>query len=222
MARGPEDFIVSHVPDSSATEAFTFHQARTSTNPYLDPRSEGEIQDFASKGELFGVRKAHSGEFVGLCYATLDENRHEWEFGGLAVLEEVQDLGLATVLARFALCSIVVDERPWDYKDEIIVYVHEENPAPRGILDEIGFEPFGGFTWLGSLAPPSMKRNSEGNVVGDKFRFPRLAVHQLEEWFNRGFNGILRDGKSRVILEVRPYGPDAMGDALREEVKKIK
>jgi GNAT superfamily N-acetyltransferase len=225
MPGAPDAFIFSQVPDTAAGEAFAFHQSVAASDPHLMPRSEGEIQDFANKGELFGARNASSGEFIALCYATLEDAKHEWEIGGLAVIPETQKLGIGTVLVRFALCSIIANERPWHFGDEIIAYVHEENPKPRNLLKSIGFEPISGpnglLTIPGHLAPPSMKRNSGGNVVGHKFKLPRSAVRQLADWFIRDFSGVLLDGETRAIFEVRPAGPDSLKQDLQREVEEL-
>jgi len=218
-------YIFSQIPDTIAAEAFAFFQSVASVDPHMMPRSEGEIQEFANRGELFGVRNAESGALVAMAYATLEEGKREWEFGGLIVADNVQKLGIGTTLAGFTLCSLIANERPWYRGDTIITHVHEANPDPRNLLNGWGFQPIegpDGKTILkGEMAPPSMKRNAEGNVVGDKFRLPRAAVRKLANWINKEFQGVLRDGKTRAIFEVRPSGPDSIKEALKEELAEF-
>lgn len=225
MTDAPESYIFSQIPDSSAAEAFSFHQLVASSDPHIMPRSESQIKVFAERGELFGVRKATSGTFVAICYATLEERSHEWEIGGLTVLDELRKLGIGTVLVRFTLCSVIANERPWDFGDKIIAHVHEENPKPRGLLQAIGFELLAGKEGIvilpGESAPPSMKRNAEGNVVGHTFQFPRAAVRQLYNWLNGEWRGVLRDGNTQAIFQVHPNGPESIKEALKRELDSL-
>jgi hypothetical protein len=66
-----------------------------------------------------------------------------------------------------------------------------------------------------------MKRHAEGNVVGDKFRLPRPAVRKMANWINTEFEGVLRDGKTRAIFEVRPLGQDSINEALKQELAEF-
>jgi hypothetical protein len=218
-------YIFSQIPDTAASEAFAFFQSVASTDPHMMPRSEGEIQESANSGELFGVRNAESGALVAMAYATLEEKKREWEFGGLIVANDIQKLGIGTTLTGFVLCSLIANERPWYRGDTIITHIHEDNPNPRNLLNGWGFQPIEGpegkTTLKGEMAPPSMKRNPEGNVVGDKFRLPRAAVRKLANWINTEFQGVLRDGKTRAIFEVRPAGPESVKEALRQELAEF-
>ncbi|HKN71470.1 MAG TPA: hypothetical protein VJX30_10585 [Terriglobales bacterium] len=218
-------YIFTQIPDTAAAEAFAFFQSVASTDPHMMPRSEGEIQEFANSGELFGVRNAESGALVAMAYATLEERKREWEFGGLIVGNDVQNLGIGTTLTGFVLCSLIANERPWYRGDTVITHVHEDNPDPRNLLNGWGFQPIDGpegkTVLKGEMAPPSMKRNAEGNVVGDKFGLPRAAVRKLASWINSEFGGLLRDGKTRAIFEVRPSGPDSIKEALKQELAEF-
>jgi hypothetical protein len=218
-------YIFYQIPDTTAADAFAFFQSVAAADPHMMPRSEGEIQEFANRGELFGVRNAESGALVAMAYATLEEKNREWEFGGLIVGNDIQKLGIATTLVGFTLCSLIANERPWHYGDAIITHIHEDNPRPRNLLSGWGFQPIEGpegkTTLKGEMAPPSMKRNAEGDVVGDKFRLPRAAVRKLATWINTEFEGVLRDGKTRAIFEVRPSGPDSVKEALKQELAEF-
>ena len=221
-----EVYIFQQIPDTAASEAFSFHQQVASNDQHILPRSEEEIKSFAEKGELFGVRKASSDQLVALCYATLDEEHHEWEVGGLHVLDSLQRLGIGEILVRFVLCLVVAHERPWDSGDKVIAIVHEENQKPRKLLRSIGFQqmppPEGRVTLPKERAAPSMKRNAEGEIVGHKFNFPREAIKSLCAWLTQNFLGVtLRDG-THAVLQVRPSGPRVIKDALEVEVAKLR
>jgi GNAT superfamily N-acetyltransferase len=219
MGSAPVSFIFLQIPTTSAEEAFAFHLSIASSNEHIWPRTEEQIKQFSDDGELFGVREATSGEFVALCYATLEGN--EWELGGLLVADSVQGLGLGTALVRFALAYTIATQRPWFYGQEVIAHVHEANQDPRNLLKRVGFEQFDKVEIPGDQAPASMKRNAEGKLVGDKFRFPPHAVAELSRWFNEDFRGTLADGATQIIFEARTGGLDSLREALREAVKGI-
>src|SRR5260370_17564182 len=156
-----------------------------------------------------------SGEFVGLCYGDLDKDSPEWEIGGLTITEAVQRLGLGSVLARFALAHTIANQRPWNYGQEIIAHVHEENPKPRKLLNELGFEFVKKEELSGATAPASMKRNGAGNVVGDKFQFVRERVRDLSGWFNE-FNGKIPDSDIHIAFNIPLGAIDWLRQALQQ------
>ena len=213
-------FEFCQVPSTSAAKAFVFFKTVQSTDTHIWPRTSEEINRFAQDGALFGIRRSDTEEYVGLCYAVLNEDETEFEIGGLIVASTAQNLGLGTILTRFAVAHVIANERPWHYKREIISYIHESNKAPRNVFVSSWF------TYLSSepvpehVAPPSMKRNAEGKLVGDKFLFPRSAVPKLSKWLNEVFNGILRDG-TVIAIDLKPVGLDGLRAALIEEIQDI-
>lgn len=143
MANAPSSFLFAEVPSTDAAAAFAFHHSIAKSNEYIYPRSEQELLQFAEERELFGVRRVDTAEFVGLCYAHLDEQSSEWEIGGLTINADVQRIGLGAVLARFALAHTIATDRPWNYHQEIVANVHIENDKPRKLLERLGFEHVG-------------------------------------------------------------------------------
>jgi RimJ/RimL family protein N-acetyltransferase len=201
MDSAPDSFIFFQIPSHLAAQAYAFHKSQSS-NEHIWPRTEDQIRQYAEDGELFGVRRASNGEFVGLCYSTLDgEHGDEWEIGGLTVPEAMRDLHLATFLVRFATAYTIAMQRPWHYKQEIIAYVHKENDKPRNLLGRIGFEFKEPVLVDGGIAPPSMKRNADGKIPGDKFCFPKTSVKALLNWFENEFKGKLGDGKTEASFD---------------------
>ncbi len=206
-------FIFIQVQSSLAVEAYLFHKSQSS-NEHIWPRTETQIHEYAENGELFAVRSASTGEFVGLCYATLDGE--EWEIGGLTVPERMRHLHLGTFLTRFALAYTIAMQRPWHYRQKIIAHVHQDNPKPRRLLEQvIGFVFAEKVEIPGELAPAPMKRNEAGNLCGDKFIFPPSAVKGLLTWFEQEFKGTLDDGRTPACFVV-PGGLQALVDSLRE------
>jgi GNAT superfamily N-acetyltransferase len=215
MDNPPDPFVFFQVSSAFAREAFAFHQSVSSSNEHIWPRTEAEIERFSEQGELFGIRGASSGEFVGLCYATLEGE--EWEIGGLIVSKAAQDLGLGTVLVRFALAHTIAYNRPWFYGQKIIAHVHEANADPRNIIGRIGYKHICQIEVPAEKAPPSMKRNEEGKLIGHKFEFPQESLPALLRWFEE-FDGTLRDRTTPAIFEIKSGGLGSLISALREAV----
>jgi RimJ/RimL family protein N-acetyltransferase len=218
MDGAPDSFVFFQVPSYLAAQAFAFHQSQ-SGNEHIWPRTKEQIRTYAEEGELFGVRRASSGEFVALCYSTFDGN--EWEVGGLTTSNAARGLHLATFLVRFALAHTIAWNSPWKGGKEIIAHVHDENPAPRRLLLLLGFEFAKKVEVPGDKAPLSMKRNAAGNLSGDQFRFPPSAVEGLLNWFEHEFKGTLDDGKNLASFEIAG-GLGALVEALREAVAGVK
>lgn len=216
----PEFFYLSKVPSSAANEAFEFHQRIASGDERIWPRTIREICEYAQSGLLFGVRLGQSGPFVALCYVALGPEEREFEFGGLTVIDSYRKLGIGTILASFALAHAMVYERPWQYNQHVIAHVHEANNDPRRLLARLGFEFISKVEIPGDTAPPSMKRNAEGKVVGDKFRFTYEGLRRLSAWFDKEFNGTLLGG-AEVMIDLGHATLDELKQSLRDLVASL-
>jgi hypothetical protein len=213
MDSAPNVFVIRQIPSSLADKAFAFHKSQAN-NEHIWPRTEDQIQSYAKNGELFGVLTS-SGEFVAMCYSTLDGN--SWEVGGLTTSEASRKLHLGTHLIRFALAHTITWSSPWESGQEIIAHVHDENPKPRNLLGLLGFQHSKKVEIPGDKAPPSMKRNAEGNVTGDEFRLPPLNTEDLLVWFEKESKTKLADGKSSADFEFAG-GIEVLIESLREAV----
>jgi RimJ/RimL family protein N-acetyltransferase len=211
----PSVFVFRQIPSSLADKAFAFHKSQAN-NEHIWPRTEDQIQSYAKDGELFAVLTS-SGEFVAMCYSTLDEKENVWEIGGLTTLKEYRELHLGTLLVRFALAHTIAWYSPWESAQEIIAHVHDENPAPRNLLKRLAFVFAKKVEVPEGIAPASMKRNAEGKVTGDEFRFPPPATENLLKWFEEESKAKLADEKSSAAFEI-DGGMDALIEALREAV----
>jgi hypothetical protein len=144
---------------------------------------------------------------------------NRWELGGLSISPTVQDLGLGTVLGRYALSRTIAEKRPWLSKQEIIAHVHEENPQPRGLLKRVGFEQSDRREEAPDSAPAEMKRNAAGKVVGDVFVFPSNKVVELAAGLAYDLAHPLRDGVSQAEFDFGVFGAENVLEALREAAK---
>lgn len=113
---------------------------------------------------------------------------------------------------------VIANERPWHYRQTVIAHIHESNNAPRNIFGSSWFVFIEKETVPEKDAPPSMKRNSEGKLVGDKFQFPRSSVPTLSKWLDEEFDGTLRNG-TPIIIELALDGLDGLRRALHQEIE---
>ena len=213
-------FRVAKVISSDAADAFRFHKAVAADNSHIWPRTEAQIQEYTNDGCLFGVWRTDNDELVALVYVVLDGNT--WELGGLTVDGSVQKGGIGTTLARFALAHTMAYEQPWEYGQELIAYVHEANQDPRNLLDRLGFKFVERIEIPDDDAPASMKRNTAGKLVGDKFHFTQEGLQKLSHWFNEEFNGTLRSSNTAVKFDLGPSSFEYLKQALREMVQDPK
>jgi hypothetical protein len=143
-----------------------------------------------------------------------------WELGGLLVDSSVRNLGFGSILCRFALAHTMVYEQPWANKQEIIAHVHEANRAPRNLLGRLGFE-FVKKIEAPPYAPSSMKRNDEGKVVGDEFRFTKEGLQLLSQWFNEKYDGTTADGRVSIVFDLNPASIDDLKGSLQAITKSM-
>lgn len=202
----------SVVPSSAAEEAFAFHHQIAASNEHIWPRTLEQLKGFAQEGFLFGARRTDTGEFVALCYVAREGDAGDREVGGLTVADSVQKHGVGTFLVRFALAHVMTYENPWATGQDVIAYVHESNDRPRGLLKRLGFTHVDRIEIDGADAPPSMKRNAAGNLVGDRFRFTRDGLRALAGWFTNEFDGTL--GRGGPKAEIRLHEPARLEDML--------
>lgn len=194
-----------------AADAFAFHQRITIGNDHIWPRTEEELKTLATEGQLYGAYRSPN-DFVGLCY--IKDEGGEWELGGLSVEPAAQARGIGTALARIALAHTMAFKEPWKYGNELIAHVHQANEDPRKLLDKLGFAFVKLIEVPAAVAPPSMKRNAEGKIVGDKYRFTREGLQRLAQWFENDshelFNG------STASINLGPVALDELRAALHD------
>lgn len=221
VVSAPETYVFFQISSQEAEKAFAFHQSLS--DDHIWPRTKTEVERFIRDGELYGVKKQSSGEYVGLCYVHLDGA--VWELGGITVSETVRGLWIGSVLTNLALAHTIAIQSPWSNKQEIIAHVHEQNESPRGMLDRAGFKLTGEKTIVPdeiARTVPSMKRNKDGKIVGDRFQFPQVEVMRLAKWLCDDFSGTLGDGVSQAVFEnIGPGGLIALQAAIREAADEL-
>jgi RimJ/RimL family protein N-acetyltransferase len=204
MGALPNSFVFAQVPSTAAENAFEFHRNFASKDPYIHPRIESEIDEFAQSGHLFGVRRKSTNEFVGLCYVVQDSAESDWQLGGLTVT--IEKHGLGKLLVRFALAHTIVygvllQEGKWVQK--IIAYVRKDNSAPRGLLKSLGFKHSGTDVFSHEYAPAWMKRSQErGSIFFDEYAFTLDGLRQLATWFDKRFDGTLHPSGAEAQINL--------------------
>ena len=165
---------------------FGFYQSFSTE--FLWPRTVNEIKSMAEDGQLFAA--ADPNRIVACCYMRPlvdgDVNgvlRHvidvddAYEFGGVLVDGAARGQKIGSTLGRMSLAAVSAMASP----SGIIAHVHEENELPRPLLNRLGFRVTGEKDGP-PFAPPGMKTNSEGNVVGDVYRFEFGRFADIATW----------------------------------------
>jgi len=177
---------ISHAKAKDLTAVLAFHQART--DEYLWPRDYEYFANLIEDRQVFVIKEGFT--VVGMGYLVNEGDR--WEFGGVYVEERLRARGVASALAYVVISTLYLTDEP----NELIAHVHEFNQAPRGALERLGFENTGTQERPPIEPPKSIRRNDNGEVVGDLFRFKRSSLTAFADWLD-GFDGTLR-GKDGV------------------------
>jgi GNAT superfamily N-acetyltransferase len=206
-------FRFSVVPSTEVAQAFAFHASIADSNEHIWPRTRAQLGAYADDNSLFGARQADTGQFVGLCYIKRDSDTEPFELGGLTVPKDFQKSGIGGMLVRFALAHVMAFDDPWSTQQDVIAHVHESNNNPRHLIeDQLFFEHQERKKYPGEGFPLSMKRDADGNVVGDIFRFTRKGLRALADWFTNDFRGTLKNG-AKVEFDL---GAVTLGELLED------
>lgn len=171
-------YTIRYASPVEAAELHSFHI--NSAGEYVWPRTLAQLENMVRDRAVFVVE--HKGALVGMAYTRHDPDQDRWEFGGAFVDPDHRSNGLAGGLARVALIAhFSVDDPPEG--EPLIAHVHEFNPSPiREILSALGFERTGTETPPSHLAPATMKRNDDGEVVGELYTFSNSGLQELAGW----------------------------------------
>lgn len=184
MAGGAAEFTIAHVDPADVDAALTFYDEHP--DHHLWPRDRDYLEALALDGALYVARRS-KGAIVGACYLKVQGGSEhpeeaERELGGILLLDELKGQRVASTLTRAAMAIIVAQSS--EHYVPIIAHVHEHNDAPRGLLTSLGFvrNAMRDETVPPAIAPPSMRRNSTGDLVGHVFEFQRGRLRELAGW----------------------------------------
>lgn len=218
---GTRSFVVRIVVDDRVPIILNFH--RDYLTEYLWPRTRAEFETLAAQECLYEAIERTNGadDVVGVCYIAGGEEPDQpgvprLEFGGVYITDECRGLGIAKALGIIAISNAFAWDPP---RGRLIGHVHEANPLPRPLLKGLGFVLVGREIPPAEIAPPSMARNANGDVVGDVFEFRRDTLPQFADWIE-AFDGrvIGRAGTSTLeapLPLMTAYRPEAL-IALRD------
>ncbi len=179
---------------------YQWHRGFVAANENLFPRTWDMYRRLAEDGQIWCACDG-SGNYVALSYFCLDNK--EWEIGGLMVSTPQRGKGLAAIIARLTLGSLLFEEDPLNRSEPIIAHVHAENNDPRALMEHVLKFKFRKRVVIPGSKLPGLKVNAEGNVVGDEFIIAVPAsLLALAEWCEN-WNGALKDGTPVQIL-LRP------------------
>jgi hypothetical protein len=201
MAADPSSkaLVISWAEPSEIGELHDFHHSRAVASEYLWPRDRDGFEDLIDERALFVLRDEKA--IVGLAYTSDAEEDLHYEFGGVFLDETVRGLGAAAALGKVAISTLYTFLEPID----LIAHVHEFNQAPRGLLrDQLGFVDLEKQIVPPVEPPENMKRNKDGDVVGDLFRFRTTCLADYADWLT-GFDGYIKGRRGRASLELDGY-----------------
>ena len=189
-------YSIRYASSDDVEGVHAFHVANA--GEYVWPRTLEELRQMVIDRSVFVVET--DGTVVGMAYTRRDPPR--WEFGGAFVDNAHRNNGLAGGLSRVALTAHFSAENP-PLDEPLIAHVHEFNPSNiREVLGKLGFERTGRETPPPEIAPRTMKRNHDGQVVGELYTFRCIGLERLVTW--------LGDADSRYAVDVAWFDRDEL------------
>lgn len=183
-----------------------FH--RSQSTEFIWPRTPDKLKELADDGSLFIVHAddiVKRGKYIiGMCYLMEGEEPEggpRWEFGGVYVSDEFRGYGIGTALGVTAISSHYLYNPP--PKDErLIAHVHVDNISPRNMLaTRLGFVLVGQETPPSEVVPPGLRRNLNGEVVGDLYEFKIPILDKFADYIE-AFDGRLEGKKGYLITHL--------------------
>jgi hypothetical protein len=220
----PAGILVFHqvLDDGRADNVYEFH--KNHIGEYIWPRTIDEFRQLANDGCLYAVYEQSGTQpekEVGVCYIMDGEDpsgNSRREFGGIYVADECRGAGVASTLGTISISNYYVwDPLRQDQREveKLVAHVHEFNSDPRGLLTRrLGFKQ-AGQEIPPVEAPPSMKRNTNGQVVGDLFEFDRTKLLDFADWLE-SFSGSVsgKKGPQRIARIDVPGVKKYLGETL--------
>lgn len=212
MSQGSPTLRIRIVTEQRVPAVFDAH--RSNLSPYLFPRSIEEFEAIAMDEALFELVDTTASESappVGMCYVRPSaEDEHEFEFGGVYLVESLRGRRLLDKLGRVAIATQFVATAPRS-KDRLIAHVHVDNKLPRSLLERLGFVDTRAPICLPrDRIPPNMKRDDNGDVWGDTFEFDFATLASSADSIAQ-----MLDAADRTIeVEVAAFAPDHRAASL--------
>jgi hypothetical protein len=212
-------FVIRLASAERASIILKFHTAHV--GEYLWPRTLDEIKKMIEDECLYELVESHQVgvKLVGICYIAHAEEPNSTvsrrEFGGIFLLEKYR--GKTLGLAKFFGMAAISEHFIWDNSGErMIAHVHEENALPRRLLTQnLGFNEIGKETPPRHIVPKNMRKNKDGDVVGDLFEFQREKLADFATWLSTFRGTVKGEVTSRMKLDL------TIGRKRKEAVKAL-
>ena len=204
------------VDTSEIGRAHKWHEDFAAANDALYPRTAAVFLELAMDGCVWTAISSDD-EILAMSYANFDEEKNQWEIGGLMVAAEARGKGLGSIMMRLPLAHMLFTEDPLAREDPpaIVTHVLHGNDHPRRIIPAVGFE-FSHKVAIPGSAMPGMRTSDDGNVHGDEFHLTTPeALVQLADWAD-AWGGTLRDGTTAKIDLLPGYSLALWATAFRE------
>ncbi len=194
---------ITHAAKEQVGSVYQFHTL-IAKKGFVLGRDETFIAKLIDDSTMFIVTDDTTGKIVGLCYTMYDESGSRWEVGGLYVVDEFQELGVAAALGRVAVATLfiveseLIDEPSEDGRLKLIAHVHRDNDDPIKLLlksfYESGVEEF-------ENPPQELRKDVDGKVYARLFTFCQGTLTALAGWFE-GFKDTVGSGDKAATLVV--------------------
>lgn len=199
-------FVIRLASAERASIILKFHTAHV--GEYLWPRTLKEIRRMIEDECLYELVEPYQVgvKLVGICYIAPgeepDSTANRREFGGIFLLEKYR--GKALGLAKFFGMAAISEHFIWDNSGErMIAHVHEENTLPRRLLtQDLGFTEVGKEIPPRHIVPKNMKKNKDGDVVGDLFEFQHEKLADFATWLSTFRGTVKGEVTSKMKLDL--------------------
>lgn len=206
-------FKVQLVTSSRVHLVLDFHHSHA--GQYLWPKTLEDLQRFAEDGLLYELTL--NEVIIGCCYISADnkpEGSQTYEYGGVFLLPEYRNQGLAGALGKICIANLFVTDT---CSPNLIAHVHQDNNDPRSLLQALGFEYKETIQVPIDKAPSNMP-SKDGFVYGDEFNFNMLQLAKIADWLE-GFSGSVKESPLDIDIALIKANKPMVVRALREICK---
>lgn len=191
--------LFSAIEADDCFSAHKWHATFVEADDALYPRNHDDFESMVLAGSVWAA-KSPTGDYLGLAYASYNEETKVCEIGGLMVAAEARGMGLGGTIMRLALAHMVLEENLLSIPGvRIVAHVVEGNERPLRIITEaLRFRHVNEVRYPADDLPGL--RSRDGWVHGDEYELTLPGtIAALAEWAE-GWNGHLNGGVAHIEL----------------------
>jgi RimJ/RimL family protein N-acetyltransferase len=188
-----------------------------------------KVEQLVDEGLFWVIRDVRQRRIVGVCYVKVPYTEagkppDPAEYGGAFVDRGYRRRGFGEVLAKVAIAHYFWDNDPDSPEPlPLVAHVHTNNPKPRTILSNLGFE------FDKNVVVPDeasgfehMPKDEDGMVRGDEFKFKPDERSSLYRTVARLLNDLEIQAEDGSISEIEfIVGPGLSSEALLELAEQL-